>query len=57
MSFMNGVGIQMDRPGNFDAYHAAVDVGAQIVDAGSSVAASITGGCPFQLYFIVKRLF
>lgn len=57
MSFMNGIGIQMDRPGNFDALQAAVDVGAKIIDAGSSVAASISGGCPFQIYFVVKRLF
>lgn len=57
VSFMNGIGIQMDRPGNFDALQAAIDVGANIIEAGSSVAASITGGCPFQIYFIVKRLF
>ena len=57
MSFKNGIGFQMDRPGNYDAYNAAVDVGAEIIDAGSSVAASIVGGCPFQIYFVVKRLF
>ena len=57
MTFMNGIGVQMDRPGTFDALNAAVDVGAKIIDAGSSVAASITGGCPFQIYFVVKRLF
>lgn len=57
MSFNNGIGIQMDRPGTYDGYKAALDVGATVVDAGSSVAASITGGCPFQIYFIVKRLF
>jgi uridine phosphorylase len=47
----------MDRVGTYDALQAAIDVGATIIDAGSSVAASITGGCPFQLYFVVKRLF
>lgn len=57
MSFMNGIGIQMDRPGTFDALKAAIDVGANVIDAGSSVAASITGGYPFQIYFVVKRLF
>lgn len=57
MSFQNGIGIQMDRVGTYDALQAAIDVGATIIDAGSSVAASITGGCPFQLYFVVKRLF
>ena len=50
-------GIQMDKPGSFDALNAAADVGANIIDAGSSIAASIEGGCPFQLYFVVKRLF
>ena len=57
ISFMNGIGVQMDRPGSYDALNAAVNVGANIIDAGSSVAASITGGCPFQIYFVVKRLF
>lgn len=57
LSFQNGIGIQMDRPGNNDAVLAAEAAGATIEDGGSSVAAKIEGECPFQLYFVIKRLF
>jgi hypothetical protein len=57
LSFQNGLGIQMDRPGNYDALNAARAAGATIEDAGSSVAAKIEGDCPFQVYFVIKRLF
>lgn len=57
LSFQNGIGIQMDRPGNNDAVLAAKAAGATIEDGGSSVAAKIEGDCPFQVYFVIKRLF
>ena len=57
MTFLNGVGVQLDRPGNYDAYNAALKVGANILDYGSSVASTMTGGYPFDIYFVVKRLF
>jgi hypothetical protein len=47
----------MDKPGNFDALRAAQNVGANVLDAGSYVAARITGDYPFQIYFVIKRLF
>jgi hypothetical protein len=64
MSFHNGFGIQMDRPGNFDALKSAQDVGANIISADSFVAAKIEAAepgkpdsYPFRIYFVVKRLF
>ena len=59
LSFFNGTGVQMERSGNYDAYKAALAVGAEdyILDYGSKVASTITGGFPFDLYFVVKRLF
>lgn len=57
LSFQNGIGIQMDRPGDNDAVIAAKAAGATIEDGGSSVAAKIEGDCPFQVYFVIKRLF
>lgn len=57
LTFMNGIGVQMDKPGNFDALRAAQNVGANVLDAGSYVAARITGDYPFQIYFVIKRLF
>lgn len=59
MTFLNGIGVQMDRPGNYDAYNAALAVGAKdwILDYGSNVASIIKGGYPFDIYFVVKRLF
>lgn len=57
MSFFNNVGVQMDRPGDYTALKAALRVGAEILEAGSSVASEISGGLPFEIYFIVKRLF
>ena len=42
-----------------DAYNAALAVGAKdyILDYGSNVASKMTGGYPFDIYFVVKRLF
>ena len=59
MSFKNGDGVQMDRQGEYDAYNAAINVGAEdyVLDYGSTIASTITGGYPFVLYFVVKRLF
>lgn len=57
LTFMNGVGTQMARPGNFDAYKAAVKVKANILDYGSTVQSITEGGFPFDIYFVVKRLF
>ena len=57
MTFLNGTGVQLDRPGNFDAYNAALKVEANIIDYGSSIASTMKGGYPFDLYFVVKRLF
>ena len=57
ISFKDGMGIQMDNPGNFDAYNAASKIGAPILDYGSTKSAVIKGGYPFDIYFVVKRLF
>lgn len=57
MAFNGGTGMQMDEPGDYEALAAAIDLGATVISSGSSKAASITGGYPFQLYFVVKRLF
>jgi hypothetical protein len=64
MIFKDGVGIQMDRVGNNDAYNAAVKVGANILAHQSIVSTKIesanTGAgdaFPFKIYFVVKRLF
>jgi hypothetical protein len=60
LTFLNGIGVQMDRPGNYDALTAAQKVGANILDAGSFTSAEIRsedGEFPFQIYFVIKRLF
>lgn len=57
ISFKDKFGIQMDRPGNYDSLVAAMDTKATIESAGSTVSTVVTGDCPFQLYFVVKRLF
>jgi hypothetical protein len=57
MSFKDGIGIQMNAPGSFDSYNAALKIDAPILDYGSSKSAIIKGGYPFDVYFIVKRLF
>jgi hypothetical protein len=60
LTFLNGIGVQMDRPGNYDALTAAQKVGANISDAGSFTSAEIRsedGEFPFQIYFVIKRLF
>ena len=57
LSFKDKFGVQMDSTGTYDALNAAMDVKANIVEAGSTVATTIEGDCPFQLYFVIKRLF
>jgi len=64
MSFKEGLGIQMDREGNYDALKAALNVGAKILAAQSIVATKIESiypgkadAFPFRIYFVVKRLF
>ena len=59
-----GSGVQMDRPGNYDALKAARDVGAKVLAAQSMVASKIEAfdptaadSFPFRIYFVVKRLF
>lgn len=57
MTFLNGVGTQMAKPGSFDAYNAALKVNANIIDYGSTIQSITKGGFPFDIYFVVKRLF
>ena len=57
LTFMKGLGVQMDKPGSYDALKAAEKVGANILDAGSYVSSKMEGDCPFQIYFVIKRLF
>ena len=57
ISFKDKFGVQMDRPGTYDALTAAMDAKATIESAGSTISTVVTGDCPFQLYFVIKRLF
>lgn len=64
MQFKNGFGIQHDREGNYDALKAAQAVGANVLKAQSIVASRIEAidpskgnAYPFEIYFVVKRLF
>ena len=64
MQFKNGFGIQHDREGNYDALKAAQTVGANVLKAQSIVASRIEAidpskgnAYPFEIYFVVKRLF
>ncbi len=64
MVFKNGKGIQMDRPGHYDALAVAEKMGANVVATQSIVSTKIEAddatkgdAYPFKIYFIVKRLF
>lgn len=64
LQFKNGFGIQHDREGEYDALKAARAVGAPVLKAQSIVASKIEAidpskgnAYPFEIYFVVKRLF
>ncbi len=47
----------MDRPGSYDAYNAALETGANIIDYGSTIASYTEGGAPFVVFFVINRSF
>ena len=62
--FKDGKGVLMDSEGSYDAYNAAMAVGANVLATQSIVGAKIEAedptmgeAYPFKIYFVVKRLF
>jgi len=57
LSFKGKLGVHMDRCGSYDALYSALNVKAHIISAGSTISTTISGDYPFQIYFVIKRLF